>query len=122
MPALLHTNKRGWTSISHHRENRRECHPRRYDLGAERTRCDSRTRATRSYGSFSFTLTTKKTWKVYQFGEVLSKIDTKRVFETLSKLWKAETMGMSSMSQITSNRHYLRIIALEKKEVVIQCI
>ena len=41
-------------------------------------------------------------------------------FQGLSRLWKEETAGMSSLSQITSNKHYLRAIALGPE--VIPCI
>ena len=43
-----------------------------------------------------------------------------RKFQDLSEKWKAETTGMSSLSQIISNKYYLRIIALG--EGVIPCI
>jgi len=46
--------------------------------------------------------------------------DVETKFHSYSTRWKEEIGGVSSLSQITSNRHYLRVIALGPN--VIPCI
>ena len=43
--------------------------------------------------------------------------ETKVRFEVIARQWKLETGGMSSVSQITSNKHYLRILAMGQRVI-----
>ena len=41
----------------------------------------------------------------------------KAQFDEIARQWKSETGGMSSVSQITSNKHYLRILSMGGKVI-----
>lgn len=58
-----------------------------------------------------------KKWTIIASQRLVLTFSVESKFLTLSKLWREEIGGSSSLSQITSNRYYLRIIAMGPKVI-----